>query len=136
MSITTAKRTLSVVTLLLICARALITADLHPIVEVQSGYLFGAISDGKWIKADETANLLTDETTYRVYGLTQALGEAKGGKAEPEEIPCKETLSVSLLPKPEKGVIAVAASWNARYRERCRCLIRRKKLTSMRCAPS
>jgi len=40
---------------LLICAAAA-AADLHPIVEVQSGYLFGAISDGKWIKADETAN--------------------------------------------------------------------------------
>jgi hypothetical protein len=38
-------------------------------VEVQSGYLFGAISDGKWIKADETAKLIGDETTYQVYGL-------------------------------------------------------------------
>ena len=97
----------------LICAEGSLAADLHPIVEVQSGYLFGAISGGKWIKADDTAKQLADETTYRVYGLTQALGEAKGGKAEPEEVPCKETLSVSLLPKPEKGVIAVAASWNA-----------------------
>lgn len=100
-------------TAFLICAGASRAGDLHPIVEVQSGYLFGATSDGKWIKADETAKSLTDETTYRVYGLTQALGEAKGGKAEPEEVPCKETLSVSLLPKPENGVIAVAASWNA-----------------------
>lgn len=39
----------------LMCAGGLLAADLHPIVEVQSGYLFGAISDGKWIKADETA---------------------------------------------------------------------------------
>jgi hypothetical protein len=97
----------------LICAEAASAAELHPIVEVQSGFLFGAISDGKWIKADETAKLIGDETTYRVYGLTQALGEAKAGKPKPEEVPCEATLAVSLSPKPEKGVIAIAAPWNA-----------------------
>ena len=80
-------------------------------MEVESGYLFGAISDGKWIKADETAKLIGDETTYQVYGLTQALGEAKAGKpTRPEGLPCEETLAVSLSPKPEKGVIAIAAA--------------------------
>ena len=110
--------TLFALSAFLICAGASLAADLHPIVEVQSGYLFGSISDGKWIKADETANLLTDETTYRVYGLTQALGDAKGGKPQPPEgVPCEETLSVSLSPKPEKGVIAIAAPWNALSRK-------------------
>src|SRR5882724_12966307 len=98
---------------LLICAGASPAAALHPIVEVQSGYLFGAISDGKWIKADEIAKLIGDETTYRVYGLTQALGEAKGDKPKSEGEPCEETLAVSLSPKTDKGVIAIAASWNA-----------------------
>ena len=99
---------------LLICTGASSAADLHPIVEVQSGYLFGAISDGKWIKADETAKLIGDETTYQVYGLTQALGEAKAGKpTRPEGEPCEETLAVSLSPKLENGVIAIAAAWNA-----------------------
>jgi FG-GAP repeat protein len=110
----TVQRALFLVTAFLICTGALRAADLHPIVEVQSGYLFGAISDGKWIKADETANLVTGETTYRVYGLTQALGDAKGGKPKPVEgAPCEETLAVSLSPKPEKGVMAIAAPWNA-----------------------
>ena len=77
---TTFERIVIVIAAFLICVGASTAADLHPIVEVQSGYLFGAISDGKWIKADETAELIGDETTYRVYGLTQALGEAKGGK--------------------------------------------------------
>lgn len=99
---------------LLICAGASPAAELHPIVEVQSGYLFGAISDGKWIKADETAKSIGDETTYRVYGLTQALGDAKGGKPEPPRgLPCEDTLTVSLLPRPEKAVIAIDAQWNA-----------------------
>ncbi len=77
---TTLERIFAGLAALLICTGASSAADLHPIVEVESGYLFGAISDGKWIKADETAKLIGDETTYRVYGLTQALGEAKAGK--------------------------------------------------------
>jgi hypothetical protein len=97
---------------LLICA-AVPAAELHPIVEVQSGYLFGAIADGKWIKANEAAKLICDETTYRVYGLTQALGEAKGDKPKPADGPCEETLAVSLSPETKKGVIAIAAPWNA-----------------------
>ncbi len=110
----TTERILVIIAALLVCARTLPAANLHPIVEIQSGYLFGAISDGKWIKADETAKLLSDETTYRVYGLTQALGDAKGGRPKPPEgAPCDETLAVSLSPKPEKGVIAIAAPWNA-----------------------
>lgn len=88
-------------------------ADLHPIVEVQSGYLFGAAADGKWIKADEAAKALPSETTYQVYGLTQSLGEAKGGQPKASEGECSDVLAVSLSPKPEKGVIALAAPWNA-----------------------
>ena len=58
--------------------------------------------------------MIGDETTYQVYGLTQALGEAKAGKpTKPEGLPCEETLAVSLSPKPENGVIAIAAAWNA-----------------------
>ena len=94
------------------CAGA-IAADQHPIVEVQSGYLFGAIADGKAIKADEVAKLMTEETTYRVYGLTQPLGEAKGNKPQHEEVPCEETLLVPLSKTPKESVIAVAARWNA-----------------------
>ena len=90
-----------------------VAADLHPIVEVQSGYLFGASGDGKWIKPDEAAKSMAGETTYRVYGITAALGEAKAGKPKSEGVPCEGTLSVELSPKPEKGVIAIAASWNA-----------------------
>jgi hypothetical protein len=109
----TLEKTFAGLAALLICTGASPAADLHPIVEVQSGYLFGAISDGKWIKADETAKLIGDETTYRVYGLTQALGDAKGDKPKPADGPCEETLAVSLSPKPENGVIAIAAPWNA-----------------------
>jgi hypothetical protein len=105
-------KSVTAVGVLLISAAAS-AADLHPIIEVQSGYLLGATKDGKWIKADETAKTLPDESTYRVYGLTESLGEAKGRKAESEGLPCEETVFVALSDKPEKGVIALAAPWNA-----------------------
>jgi len=98
---------------LLICS-AVPAAELHPIVEVQSGYLFGATANGKWIKSEEAARALPDERTYQIYGLTQSLGQAKGGKPKPsEEDVCSDVLTVSLSPKPAKGVIALAAPWNA-----------------------
>lgn len=110
---TTVETILTVILASLMCEGTSSAANVHPIVEVKSGYLFGASSDGKWIKADETAKLIGDKTTYRVYGLTQSLGDAKGGKPEPPEgAPC-EILLVPLSPKPEKGVIAIAAAWNA-----------------------
>jgi len=89
-------------------------AEVHPIVEVQSGYLFGATADGKWIKSDKAAKALQGETTYHVYGLTQSFGEAKGDKPKPsEEEVCSDVLTVSLSPNPDKGAIALAAPWNA-----------------------
>ncbi len=104
--------TLACVNVVLACAEA-IGADLHPIVEVQHGYLLGAIADGKAIKADDEPKSMSDETTYHVYGLTQSLGEAKGNKPNHEEVPCEATFSVPLSKTPGKSVIAVAAGWNA-----------------------
>ena len=110
----TLEKTFAGLVALLICTGASPAAGLHPIVEVQSGYLFGATSDGKWIKAEEAAKAIPDETTYRVYGLTQAFGEAKGGKPKPsKDDVCSDVLAVSLSLKVEKGVIALAAPWNA-----------------------
>ncbi len=106
-------KSITALSALLICAAAP-AAELHPILEVRSGYLSGATADGKWMEAEEAAKTLTGETTYRVYGLTQAFGEAKGGKPKPsEEDVCSDVLTVSLSPKPEKGAIALAAPWNA-----------------------
>ena len=48
-----------------------------------------------------------------MYGLTQALGEAKAGKPKSAGAPCEDTFGIELLPKPENGIIAIAASWNA-----------------------
>jgi len=116
----TIERILVVVAVVLICAGGSLAAELHPIVEVKSGYLFGGSSDGKWAKAEETAKLISDETTYRVYGLTKALGEAKGGKpTEPEGVPCEEIC----------GSLAVAKTRKRCDRNRCflECITARTK---------
>jgi FG-GAP repeat len=97
---------------LLICAAAA-TGDLHPIVEVQSGYLFGAVSNGKWLKAEETAKAVQADTTYQIYSLTDKVGEAKGSAPKSVDEPCPDTMEVSLSEKPEDGVFGLAASWNA-----------------------
>jgi hypothetical protein len=95
-------------------ASAANAADLHPIVEVQTGYVFGAVANGKWVKADEAVKSLHGQMAYRIYGLNQPIGEAKGSKPKPsEEDVCSDMFVVSLSPKPKKGVIAIAAPWNA-----------------------
>ena len=66
-------------------------AELHPIVEVQSGYLFGATADGKWMKAEAAAKALPGEMTYQVYGLTQSLGQAKEANRNRQKTMCVQT---------------------------------------------
>src|SRR5213080_3281403 len=80
-------------TAFLICATAT-AAHLHPIVEVESGYLFGATSGGKWIKAEQGKKSIEDGVKYRIYDLTKELGQAKGSKPSATEDVCPETLSV------------------------------------------
>jgi hypothetical protein len=96
-----------------ICASMVVASDLHPIVQVQSGYLFGAASDGDWLKAEESAKSVKADTTYQIYSLTAKLGEARGSVPKSVDEPCPDTMEVSLSEKPEGGVIALAAPWNA-----------------------
>jgi hypothetical protein len=96
-----------------LAAMAAAAADLHPIVEVQTGYFFGATKEAKWMKAAPAAKSIENGTIYRIYGLTEQLGETKGSKPKADEEVCPDNFSVSLMPKPEKGIIALAAPWNA-----------------------
>jgi hypothetical protein len=102
-----------IATCVLLIAGGAAAVDLHPIVAVEFGYFFGATANGKWIKAEDAAKSIPDETTYRIYGLTQPFGEVKAGKPKAVEDVCTDTLKVSLSPEPEEGVIALAAPWNA-----------------------
>ena len=88
-------------------------ADLHPIIEIETGYFFGGSENGKWIKADQAAKSTGKKTTYQVYSLTKQAGEITAGKPKSVDEPCPDTLMVSLSSKPKDGVIGLAATWNA-----------------------
>jgi len=101
------------VALLLLSATAM-AADLHPIVEMSTDYLFGGSADGKWIKAEKAAKSMKGRTAFRVFGLTQEVGKATAGKPKPDEAEaCADMLKVSLPSTPNDGVIALSAPWNA-----------------------
>lgn len=92
-------------------------ADLHPIIEIETGYFFGASEDGKWIKPDQAAKSVATKTTYQVYSLTKQVGQTTAAKPASVEEPCPDTLMVSLSSKPKDGVIGLAAPWNALLRQ-------------------
>src|SRR5262249_16171887 len=50
-------------------------ADLHPIIEIETGYFFGASENEKWVKADQAAKSVGNKTTYQVYSLTQQVAQ-------------------------------------------------------------
>jgi hypothetical protein len=88
-------------------------ADLHPIIEIKTGYFFGGSENGKWIKADQAAKSLANKTTYQVYGLTKHIGETAVAKPTSGEEPCPDALMVSLSSQPKDGVVGLDAPWNA-----------------------
>jgi hypothetical protein len=88
-------------------------ADLHPIIEIETGYFFGASENGQWIKADQAAKSLANKTTYQVYSLTKQIGQTTMAKPTSGEEPCPDTLMVSLSSKPKDGAIGLGAPWNA-----------------------
>ena len=103
--------------LLLLSATAM-AADLHPIVEWDTDYLFGGSADGKWIKAEKVAKSMKGRTAFRVFGLTQEVGKATAGKPKPDEAEaCADMLKVPLPSTPNDGVIALSAPWNALPRQ-------------------
>ena len=103
--------------LLLLSAGTASAADLHPIIEIETGYFFGGSENGKWIKADQALKSVANETTYKVYSLTQQIGQITAAKPTSAEEPCPDTLMVSLSSKPKEGVFGLAAPWNAMARK-------------------
>ena len=72
-------------------------ADLHPIIEIETGYFFGASENGKWVKPEEAAKSVANKTTYQVYSLTKQVGQITAAKPTSVEEPRPDTLMVSLL---------------------------------------
>jgi hypothetical protein len=88
-------------------------AALHPLIEIETGYFFGASENGKWINAERAAKSIHGKTTYQVYSLTKKIGQITAGKPMSIEEPCPDTLMVSQSSRLKGGVIGLAAAWNA-----------------------
>lgn len=43
--------------------------QLHPSVEVETGFLVGAVAKGKWMKHEDAAKALKGGEKYRVFGI-------------------------------------------------------------------
>src|SRR6266576_143795 len=72
-------------TLTFFCSSLFLAVDIkagqfHPIVDVHSGILVGAVGEGRWLDHDRAAKLLRGGETYHVYGFDKSLGLATGGK--------------------------------------------------------
>lgn len=87
-------------------------ADICPIVEVETEFVIGAYSGGKWLPSDKAAKAIKPGTNYKVYSLTGEVGTSKGGKPVANQDVCPDVFTVELTPKPDKGAIAVAVPWN------------------------
>jgi hypothetical protein len=102
-----------VLALFAVFSAAVSAAELHPIIEIDTGYFFGASEAGKWIKAEQAAKSVRNKTTYQVYSLTKQVGQITAGQPKSVKEPCPDTLMVSLSSTPKDGVIGLAAPWNA-----------------------
>jgi len=89
------------------------TAEIHPVVEVETGFLFGSARKGKWLSAVETAKAMRGGEEYRLYSPTKAVGLSKAGKPESAEEPCPDVFKVPLKQRGSEAVIAIGGNWNA-----------------------
>ena len=85
----------------------------HPIVDLDSGYILGGSKAGSWLKPDVVARSLQGGESYRVYGARGLLGRARGTKPKSEGAPCEDTLFLKMTPRSKAGEFAVSGGWNA-----------------------
>jgi hypothetical protein len=93
------------------CASAI--AETFPIIDVQRGYLIGAIENGKWIESDNATKSVKKGAKLQVYGVSGSVGNVTVVKLDTQEEACPDRPMVKLNPKKMKqGEIAFAAKWN------------------------
>ncbi len=103
------------------CASAI--AEKFPIVDVQYGYLIGAVENGKWIESDNATKSVKAGAKLQVYGVTGAVGAASVVKLDTAAEACPDRPMVKLNPNPpsrssgvagkmKQGAVAFAAKWN------------------------
>src|SRR4051812_36799269 len=88
-------------------------AETFPIVDVQYGYLIGAVENGKWIESDAATKSVKPGPKLQVYGMTGPVGSVSIVKLDTAGEACPDRPMVKLNPKkPKQGAIAFGAKWN------------------------
>ena len=88
-------------------------AEKFPIVDVQYGYLIGAVENGKWIESDNATKSVKAGAKLQVYGVSGSVGTVTVVKLDTAGEACPDQPMVRLNPKKMKqGAIAFAAKWN------------------------
>lgn len=101
------------------------SGDVHPIVDVDSGFLLGGAAGGKWLEPETTVKEMKGGEMYRTWDLHRELQNMQGTAPEIEGAgECPETLFVELSPPRDAkdsyaaiGAIAVGGDWNAMPRQ-------------------
>lgn len=88
-------------------------AQTFPIIDVQHGYLIGAIHSGKWLEPTDSTNSIKPGAKLPVYGVAGKIGTIEAVKVDTANEPCPDRPVVKLNPRKMKsGEVAFAASWN------------------------
>jgi hypothetical protein len=96
------KQLILIATLTFFCWPLFLAVDVkagqcHPIVDVHSGLLVGAVGEGKWLDHDRAAKLLRGGETYHGYGFDKSLSLATGGKPAPGEFASGASINMAHL---------------------------------------
>ena len=85
------KATAPLLFVLAVCGRVIADpTEVHPIIEMDTGYFFGGSVNGKWIKADQAARSVAAKISYKVYSLTKEVGQITAGKPKSVDEPCRD----------------------------------------------
>src|SRR3954470_15624271 len=85
-------------------------AETFPIVDVQYGYLIGAVGNGKWIESDAATKSVKPGKKLQVYGNDGGVGSVSIVKLDTAGEACPDRPMVKLNPKkPKQGAIAFGA---------------------------
>lgn len=92
---------------------AIAGAAIVPIVDGDTGWLFGGAAGQRWLDGPTTATLLRGGERYRRVDASGEIGQATGDRAESLGIPCEPTFRVDLKPQsPVSRTLALGGSWN------------------------
>lgn len=84
----------------------------YPVVEVNTGYLLGAVSNGLTGNADSAAYWASKPQTYNFVSIYGSTGQLNGSAAYDMGVPCEGQYMIDFSPAiNDKYAIAVAGTW-------------------------